>query len=88
MRNGKLADGRGQELPPYSKDAARERLEKLQPLAWLMIDEIEAVRFVSESFSFGDGAPDAVDLELVNEIISLWKEQAVVKATEDFCRAE
>jgi hypothetical protein len=79
--------GRGQELPPYSKDAARERLEKLRPLSWLMIDEIEAVRFVSESFSFGDSAPDSMDLDLVYEIIELWGEQAVVKATEEFGRA-
>ncbi len=79
--------GRGQELPRYSKDVARERLEKLRPLAWLMIDEIEAVRFVSESFSFGNGAPDSMDLDLVNEIIELWGEQAVVKATEEFGRA-
>jgi len=45
------------------------------------------VRFVSEAFRYGDGAPDAVDLEIVRDIITLWKDQSLVSAVEDFGRA-
>jgi hypothetical protein len=76
-----------EERPPYSAAKARERLEDLGDVAWLMVDEIEPVRFVSEAFRFGDGAPDAVDLEIVRDVIALWKEQSLVSAVEDFGRA-
>jgi len=79
--------GRHEELPPYSTEKARERLEELRDIAWLMVDEIEPVRFVSEAFRYGDGAPDAVDLEIVRETIALWKDQSLVSAVEDFGRA-
>lgn len=78
---------RHEELLPYSKAKARERLEELRDVAWLMIDQIEPVRFVSEAFRYGDGAPDAMDLDLVHEIIELWEEQSLVSAVEDFGRA-
>jgi hypothetical protein len=73
--------------PPYSREKARERLEQLHDFAWLMVDEIEPVRFVSEAFRFGDGAPDALDLDIVRDIIALWKEESLVSAVEDFGRA-
>jgi hypothetical protein len=75
------------DLPPYSDAAARERLEELRDHVWLMVDEIEPVRFVSEAFQYGDGAPDAVGLEVVRDIIALWQEQSLVSAVEDFGRA-
>jgi hypothetical protein len=75
------------ELPPYSEGAARERIEELRDYAWLMVDEIEPVRFVSEAFRYGDGAPDAVGLEVVRDVIALWQEQSLVSAVEDFGRA-
>lgn len=76
-----------EERPPYSAEAARERLEEMRHVAWLMVDEIEPVRFVSEAFRFGGEAPDAVDLEIVRDIIALWKELSLVSAVEDFGRA-
>jgi hypothetical protein len=76
-----------EDRPPYSADKARERLEELRDVAWLMVDEIEPVRFVSEAFRYGDGAPDAVDLVIVRDVIALWKEQSLVSAVEDFGRA-
>jgi hypothetical protein len=79
--------GQKDKLPPYSSENARQRLEELREVAWLMVDEIEPVRFVSEAFRYGDGAPDAVDLEIVREIIDLWNEQSLVSAIEDFGRA-
>ena len=78
---------RHEELPPYSTEKARERLEELRKVAWLMIDQIEPVRFVSEAFRYGDGAPDAMDLDLVHDVIELWAEQSLVSAVEDFGRA-
>jgi len=79
--------GRHEELPPYSTEKARQRLDELRDVAWLMVDEIEPVRFVSEAFRYGDGAPDAVDLEIVRDTIALWKDQSLVSAVEDFGRA-
>jgi hypothetical protein len=79
--------GRHEELPPYSTEKARERFDELRDVAWLMVDEIEPVRFVSEAFRYGDGAPDAVDLEIVRDIIALWKDQSLISAVEDFGRA-
>jgi hypothetical protein len=79
--------GHTDELPPYSAEKARKRLGKLREVAWLMVDEIEPVRFVSEAFRYGDGAPDTVDLEIVREIIDLWHDQALISAIEDFGRA-
>jgi hypothetical protein len=76
-----------EERPPYSAAKARERLEELRDLAWLMVDEIEPVRFVSEAFRYGDDTPGAVDLEIVRDVIALWKEQSLVSAVEDFGRA-
>jgi hypothetical protein len=76
-----------EERPPYSAAKARERLEDLRDLAWLMVDEIEPVRFVSEAFRYGDDTPGAVDLEIVRDVIALWKEQSLVSAVEDFGRA-
>jgi hypothetical protein len=78
---------RHEKLPPYSAEKARERFDKLRDIAWLMVDEIEPVRFVSEAFRYGDGAPDAVDLEIVRDIIALWRDQALVSAVEDFGHA-
>jgi hypothetical protein len=77
---------RHEELPPYNTAKARERLEELRDVAWLMIDQIEPVRFVSEAFRYGDGGPDAMDLELVHDIIELWEEQSLVSAVEEFGR--
>jgi hypothetical protein len=76
-----------EELPPYNTAKARERLEELRGVAWLMIDQLEPVRFVSEAFRYGDGGPDAMDLELVHDIIELWEEQSLVSAVEEFGRA-
>lgn len=79
--------GRGQERPPYNEDAARQRLEELRDLAWLMIDEIEAVRFVSEAFRYGEGGADSMGIALVHDVIELWEGQTLVRATEEFGRA-
>jgi hypothetical protein len=79
--------GRHVERPPYTTEKARERFDELRDVAWLMVDEIEPVRFVSEAFRYGDGAPDAVDLEIVRDVIALWKDQSLVSAVEDFGRA-
>jgi hypothetical protein len=79
--------GRKEKLPPYTAEKARERLEELREVAWLMVDEIEPVRFVSEAFCYGDGAPVAVDLEIVREVIDLWNDQSLISAVEDFGRA-
>ena len=76
-----------EERPPYSPEKARERLEELHDFAWLMVDEIEPVRFVSEAFRFGDGAPEALGLDIVRDVISLWTEESLVSAVEDFGRA-
>jgi hypothetical protein len=78
---------RHEELPPYNTAKARERLEELRGVAWLMIDQLEPVRLVSEAFRYGDGGPDAMDLELVHDIIELWEEQSLVSAVEEFGRA-
>jgi hypothetical protein len=79
--------GQHEERPPYSAARARERLEELGDVAWLMVDEIEPVRFVSEAFRYGDDTPGALDLEIVRDVIALWKEQSLVSAVEDFGRA-
>ncbi len=75
--------GADAERPPYSTRAARKRLKELREVAWMMIDWFEPVRFVSEAFSYGDGAPDEMDLEIVREIINLWEEQAPVRGLDD-----
>ena len=79
--------GPGQERPVYTEEAARQRLEELRDLAWLMIDEIEAVRFVSEVFRSGEGGADSMGIALVHDVIELWEGQALVRATEEFGRA-
>jgi hypothetical protein len=66
--------------PPYTEAAARERLQKLRDVVWLMVDPLEAVRFVSESFEYGGDAPDEVDVEVVRDIIGLWKKERLVSA--------
>jgi hypothetical protein len=68
---------------PYSTRAARKRLKELRDVAWMMIDWFEPVRFVSEAFSYGDGAPDEMDIEIVREIINLWEKQAPVRGLGD-----
>lgn len=65
-------------LPPYSIEAARERLQELQEIAWMMIDAIEAVRFVTGAFRFGDDAPEELDDEILTEAIGIWKEEQMV----------
>jgi hypothetical protein len=87
FRPARWVPGRDEELPAYSTEKARERFDELRDVAWLMVDEIEPVRFVSEAFRYGDGAPDAVDLEIVRDIIDLWKDQSLISAVEDFGRA-
>ena len=47
---------------------------------WLMVDRLEAVRFVSESFEYGGEAPEEMDVEIVREIIGLWKKERLVSA--------
>ena len=66
--------------PPYSEAAARVRLQKLRDVLWLMVDPLEAVRFVSESFEYGGEAPEEMDVEIVREIIGLWKKERLVSA--------
>ncbi len=75
------------ELPPYSRSEAQRRAEDLRDVAWMMIDEIEPVRFVSEAFRYGDGAPEAMDIDIVHEVIELWQEQALVRATDELGRS-
>ncbi len=61
--------------PPYTEAAARARLRELRDVAWLMVDPFEAVRFVSECFEYGGDAPDEFDVEVLHEILDLWKEE-------------
>ncbi len=76
-----------EERPSYSADKARERFHELREVAWLMVDEIEPVRFVSEAFRYDDDTPGSLDLEIVRDVIALWKDQSLVSAVEDFGRA-
>jgi hypothetical protein len=66
--------------PPYTEAAARVRLQKLHDFLWLMVDPLEAVRFVSESFDYGGDAPEEMDVEIVREIIGLWKKERLASA--------
>ncbi len=64
--------------PPYSETAARERVAELRDVVWMMIDPLEPVRFISEAFSYGDGAPDQLDEELALEVVDLWKREKLI----------
>lgn len=65
-------------LPPYTTEAAKERLDELGEVVWMMIDGFEAVRFVSEAFEYGGEAPDEIDEEIALEAISVWKREHLV----------
>lgn len=65
----------------YRTAAAEERLEKLREVAWLMIDPLEPVRFVSEAFLYGGDAPDHIDEHIVVEALEIWREECVVDAS-------
>jgi hypothetical protein len=70
------------ERPPYTEAAARARLDELRDVVWLMPEPLEAVRFVSECFSYGGEAPDEMDGEIALEIINLWKQERVIDIDE------
>jgi len=65
----------------YSTAAAEERLEELREVAWLMIDPLEPVRFVSEAFLYGGDAPDEVDEHIVAEALRIWREERLADAS-------
>ena len=64
--------------PAYNETAARERAAELRDVVWMMIDPLEPVRFISEAFRYGDGAPDQMDEELALEVVDLWKQERLV----------
>jgi hypothetical protein len=64
--------------PPYNETAARERAAELRDVVWMMIDSLEPVRFISEAFRYGDGAPDRMDEELALEVVDLWEQERLV----------
>ncbi len=64
--------------PPYTTEAARKRLDELGDVAWMMVDGLEAVRFITEVFHFGDEAPDEIDEEIALKAIRLWKRDRLV----------
>lgn len=65
----------------YSTAAAEKRLEELREVAWLMIDPLEPVRFVSEAFMYGGDAPDEVDEHVVVEALRIWREECLADAS-------
>lgn len=65
----------------YSAAAAEKRLDELREVAWLMIDPLEPVRFVSEAFVYGGDAPDEIDEHIVVEALEIWAEECVVDAS-------
>lgn len=64
----------------YRTAAAEKRLEDLREVAWLMIDPLEPVRFVSEAFVYGNDASDEMDEHIVVEALRIWREECVVDA--------
>jgi hypothetical protein len=65
----------------YRTAAAEKRLEELREVAWLMIDPLEPVRFVSEAFVYGGGAPDEIDEHIVVEALEIWREECLADAS-------
>ena len=65
----------------YRTAAAEKRLEELREVAWLMIDPLEPVRFVSEAFVYGGDAPDEIDEHIVVKALEIWREECVVDAS-------
>lgn len=67
-----------EDRPPYSPEAAGARIEELRDVAWMMIDPVEALRFVTSAFRFGDDAPDSIDEETAVRIVDLWEEERAI----------
>ncbi len=65
----------------YSTAAAEKRIEELREVAWLMIDPLEPVRFVSEAFVYGGDAPDEIDEHIVVEALEVWREECLADAS-------
>jgi len=65
----------------YRTAAAEKRLEQLREVAWLMIDPLEPVRFVSEAFMYGGDAPDEIDEHIVVEALKIWREECLADAS-------
>jgi hypothetical protein len=65
----------------YRTAAAEKRLEELREVAWLMIDPLEPVRFISEAFVYGGDAPDEIDEHIVVKALEIWREECVVDAS-------
>lgn len=65
-------------LPPYTTKAARARVEELREVAWMIIDGLEAVQFVTGAFRFGGDAPDEIEQEIVYELIDVWKRGRII----------
>lgn len=65
----------------YRTAAAEKRLEELREVAWLMIDPLEPVRFVSEAFVYGGDAPDEIDEHIVVEALEIWREECLADAS-------
>lgn len=66
------------DLPPYTADAARARIDELREVAWMIIDPVEALSFMTGAFRYGGSAPDAIDEELVPEIVEIWKTERII----------
>jgi hypothetical protein len=75
-------------LPAYSSTAARARLKELNGVAWMMIDSLEAVRFVAGAFRYGGDAPDEMDADLGLEAIRLWKAERLIDADDAVSRRD
>jgi hypothetical protein len=71
-------DRETEDVPPYSIEAARTRIDELRDRSWLIIDGWEAVKFVVDSFRFGGDAPDEIDEEIAHEILEVWRDGRLI----------
>ena len=78
-----LPDGPKEELPPYTTEAALARFDELPDVVWMMVDGVEAVRFISEAFSYGGDAPEEMDVEIGVKAIRLWKQESLIMTEMD-----
>lgn len=71
-------DREAEDVPPYSIEAARARIDELRDRAWMIIDGWEAVKFVVDAFRFGGDAPDEIDEEIAREILEVWRDGCLI----------
>lgn len=74
-----LPDAQKEELPPYTTEAALARFDQLSDYVWMMVDGVEAVRFISEAFSYGGDAPEEMDVEIGVKAIRLWTRDNLIE---------